>query len=647
MELDMANLLGADADVGVGSVGASGSSKQTDEKITRARISFNFCVITKDYKRAQRFFRQLETLDSQYSNIEQGILSSREWQPVMLVGLMWEGLGDLDRALSSLQAATTLAEHHREALKDPAVRLSSFGHDDVASIFVTAARICVLFETQNLLHSSPRAFKCVPPLKGASWAEQALLFLEQGKARHLLDSISKGLDTDTVGPSMQKWMELSHHHPETSKSVPIKDEYETEAVRMRVLQQEIQQYSPLFKSFFAISNPSVVEYALIPPKVLLLEVGVSDDVLMIICVDNTGVIKTASPGVTSWDIQTYVGIFRRNIVPKRGMTLKEIKTAQSRVQRSIVFLSKAIIEPIKEQLHNREHIVFIPSSSLTRFPFGVLRIDGTSLSFLYTVTESPSLLTFLELSRRKEAISPIRVSIIANPSLSVSSSSPVPIPGSYFESIYIAKMLRSKVHLSSEIDHSRVRDMVTKSNIVHLAAHGTLDYDKPLRSSILLEPAYTVADLSRTPCHASLVVFSACLSGLGRVTFGEDLLGFAHAILCSGAKAFIGSLWSVDDIASMIFMILFYKALIGQGTTPPLKPAHALKKAICELCDMDVQTRDALIRDILTTVEDPDMVQSRPVDMESKETLRKVLDQTCDFTDPWYWAPFVLTGYGI
>ena len=622
-------LLGADSDIQVAPSFDPRSFVHVEQMTTKAQLSFNICVLSKDYVRAKVFSEQLEVLNRQYRSPVSALLSGRGWQPLMLAALMHEGLGELEQALKLLQRAADLAEHHREGLLDSAVRLSSFGQHDVASIFVTASRLCLQIDA-NKLETHDK--ETVPSYRSATWPEEALFFLEQGKARYLLDAITKELDSGTSS-SMKEWHELSQN---VSTSTPaIRSE---RAVRMRKIQEGIQTTTPVSKFYFLIRNFSKIEYQLIGPKTLIIELGVSDDLLVIICMDTAGVIQTAMSRVTAWDIQSNVGLLRRNIaLPKSGST-----RAQSRVQRSVEFLSRAIIEPIKQCISNKEHIVFVPSSSLARFPFGLLQLNGISLSPLYTVTECPSLLTFLQLSKLDRPIT--QASFITNPSFSGGEEHQ--IPGSYFESVYIAKKISSSIYLSSEMNESSLQDIVTHSDLLHLAAHGHLDHDQPLRSSIMLDPPFTVEDLSKISCHANLVVFASCFSGLGRVTFGEDLLGFSHAVLSSGAKAFIGTLWKVDDITSMIFMILFYKALTGYETTCSLSPALAVKKAIAELIEMDLRSRNSLIKDIIATIEEHEITQSGTVHPDSKRKLMAALHEVRDFTDPWYWAPFVLIGHG-
>jgi CHAT domain-containing protein len=52
-------------------------------------------------------------------------------------------------------------------------------------------------------------------------------------------------------------------------------------------------------------------------------------------------------------------------------------------------------------------------------------------------------------------------------------------------------------------------------------------------------------------------------------TMGNDILGFAHAVLERYCNTYLGALWSVDDRA-LILMIFFYQHLWKSvsGTSP-------------------------------------------------------------------------------
>ncbi|EMI20344.1 tetratricopeptide repeat domain protein [Rhodopirellula maiorica SM1] len=70
-------------------------------------------------------------------------------------------------------------------------------------------------------------------------------------------------------------------------------------------------------------------------------------------------------------------------------------------------------------------------------------------------------------------------------------------------------------------------------------------------------------DLSR----ASLVMLSACESGLGHAQAGQGMAGMFSSFHAAGAEHVIGTLWPVDDAATVAFVERFYDHLWQRGKT--------------------------------------------------------------------------------
>jgi CHAT domain-containing protein len=73
----------------------------------------------------------------------------------------------------------------------------------------------------------------------------------------------------------------------------------------------------------------------------------------------------------------------------------------------------------------------------------------------------------------------------------------------------------------------------------------------------------------------SLVVLSACRTGLGEDVRGEGLIGLTRGFMHAGASSVVASLWKVDDEATAELMKYFYTNMLKKR----MRPAAALREA--------------------------------------------------------------------
>ncbi len=144
--------------------------------------------------------------------------------------------------------------------------------------------------------------------------------------------------------------------------------------------------------------------------------------------------------------------------------------------------------------------------------------------------------------------------------------------------------------------------------VVHFATHGVLDNDHPSLSGLALslvdregrpqQGFLDLRDVYSLRLSADLVVLSGCRTALGREARGEGLVSLARGFQYAGAARVLATLWRIDDRAAAALMTRFYRALFTQG----LPPAAALRAA------------------------------------------QRSLRQDRRYSDPFFWAAFVLVG---
>ncbi|MEK7445206.1 MAG: CHAT domain-containing protein, partial [candidate division NC10 bacterium] len=107
-----------------------------------------------------------------------------------------------------------------------------------------------------------------------------------------------------------------------------------------------------------------------------------------------------------------------------------------------------------------------------------------------------------------------------------------------------------------------------------------------LRSALLLAPGgaedgrLEVGEVLQLELEASLVVLSACETGLGRLSRGDELVGLQRAFLYAGTPAVVTTLWKVDDRASFLLMREFHARLGADGPAEALR--HAQRATLAE-----------------------------------------------------------------
>jgi CHAT domain-containing protein/tetratricopeptide (TPR) repeat protein len=142
--------------------------------------------------------------------------------------------------------------------------------------------------------------------------------------------------------------------------------------------------------------------------------------------------------------------------------------------------------------------------------------------------------------------------------------------------------------IAVDFDASRdnlLKTDLTQYSILHFATHGFLDPERPENSGLVLSTMtrdgkaqngfVSLQDVYQLRAPVSVVVLSACQTGLGKDVRGEGLIGLTRGFMYAGASSVVASLWKVDDEATAELMKRFYKNMLEDGMTP----AAALREA--------------------------------------------------------------------
>ncbi len=138
----------------------------------------------------------------------------------------------------------------------------------------------------------------------------------------------------------------------------------------------------------------------------------------------------------------------------------------------------------------------------------------------------------------------------------------------------------SSIQLRAEATKPKAISLSPQYDILHFAVHGELNQEDPLSSALLLAPGgagdgrLKASEIFSLNLKADTVVLSACETGLGKITNGDEIIGLTRAFIYAGAPSVITTLWKVNDRASYELMREFYANLKTMNKSGALRKAQ-------------------------------------------------------------------------
>jgi len=276
-----------------------------------------------------------------------------------------------------------------------------------------------------------------------------------------------------------------------------------------------------------------------------------------------------------------------------------IASQKDKENESLTRLYEAIIQPAESVLNDFTSIGIIPHGPLHFLPFQALKDkEGKFLIEKKQMFYAPSSNVYLQCKEKTPAMGENFLGMALG---DIMIGSFFGLPGTSREvdaisAFYPEKTIKKKENITEDFFKQEAENF----NIIHLATHGHFNKEQPLFSYLLMHPTesndgqLTVHEVFGLDLKARLVVLSACQTGLGDISRGDELVGLSRAFIYAGTPSIIVSLWSLADEPAAQLMIQFHKHL------KTMAAAEALALA-------------------------------------QREMIKK-------YKYPYYWAPFVLVG---
>ncbi len=215
-------------------------------------------------------------------------------------------------------------------------------------------------------------------------------------------------------------------------------------------------------------------------------------------------------------------------------------------------LDAQLIRPLEELLGDRD-LVVVPTGPLYAVPWGVLPALRSR-----PIVVAPSATAWLG-AERSTVSRARKVVLVRGPGL----------VGTRGELDKLATHYRTAHTLAgAEATVKSVLRALDGAKLAHIAAHGAHEPENALFSRLELADgtlfAHEMAGLAQPP---SQVVFAACELALNRIRPGDEVLGFASALLASGSRTVIAPLSRVGDEAAAAAMDDYHRGL-AEGAGP-------------------------------------------------------------------------------
>jgi len=487
------------------------------------------------------------------------------WQIDFLYGLLREQSGQKDQAI----------EAYRKAIKEIESIRNQFCTDELKSSYMN-----------NKTEVYDRLLRLLME-KGKE--REALQLAEQGKARAFLDL----LGNQKVGQQKEHPDPLAiHEQALSSRIVQLKKQYvqglyESLGLSQARLSREIindeitraqDEYTEVLLEL-KLKNPAYASLVSVQP----VDISKMQQSLP----ENTSLVEywTGKNGSIAWLIRQDT-ILAYSLPAGTDSLFALVKNIREAIENRLPEQDKLLREgylslfaPFEKDIRPGQVLGILPHGSLHLLPFQALMDSKKKfIAQQYILFYSPSAsVLFQEVTKPSVPGNKLFAMALGNMDVGIFNG----LPGTKKEIDGITPLFPDHATLSEQkLTEESMKAMAPGYQVIHLATHGYFNEDQPLYSFLLFSPTttddghLTLPEIFSLSLNANLVTLSACQTGLGKLTAGDEMTGLSRAFLYAGSRSVIVSLWSVADEPTSALMVQFYKNLGSCSTAEALAKAE-------------------------------------------------------------------------
>ncbi|MBW4493294.1 MAG: tetratricopeptide repeat protein [Oscillatoria princeps RMCB-10] len=189
---------------------------------------------------------------------------------------------------------------------------------------------------------------------------------------------------------------------------------------------------------------------------------------------------------------------------------------------------------------------------------------------------------------------------------------------------------------------SNYQNLLHQVQVLHSSHHAASNLNNSLESILkLFDGDINLARLFtwRFPQLAE-VILSCCETNLTLTPITDDPLSIAAGFLCAGARNVVSTLWSVDDLATALFCILYYEEKRDKSRS------EAIRQAQFKLRNLTGDELYAKYKPQLEAYVDRQQWGENQAEIMANVRLRLefLRRETLPFVSPHYWSGFVSQG---